>query len=93
MDTWFAAIDTGMITGAVYGIGSSPDEARRDATENGYSCTEDSDTMRIVPITDAAKEFVLTHGGAPDRELVVSNRGRHQTSDRTGVWLRSEEGA
>ena len=67
--THFAAIDSSNITGAVYGIGTSPEAALRDArrgAEGFYS---------TVAITPAAYRYVQEIGGAPSRELLVTARG------------------
>jgi hypothetical protein len=79
MATHYAAIDSSNVTGAVYGIGSTPEEAIRDASrEVGV----DASDLAAVPLTDGAREHIEEHGGGPSPVLSVSLRG---------VTLRSEE--
>jgi hypothetical protein len=78
MATRYAAIDTGTISGAVYGIGHDGTEAVQDARRDSGCETA---CYRIVPITEAAAEYVLKHGGSPSRHLDVSVRGVTLTSE------------
>jgi hypothetical protein len=70
--TYRAAIDSGTIVGAVYGIGTSEIAAEQDArTESGdttgrYTC---------VPCSAAAAAYVTDAGGAPNRVLYVTRYG------------------
>ncbi len=81
--THYAAIDTtDSVTGAVYGVGASPEAAEAQARENEND-PGDPATYAIVPCTAAAAAYVAENGGAPSRNLTVSLR--------SGVCLRSEE--
>ena len=74
MTTRYAAIDTGNLTGAVYGVGETVEAAERDALE--YSGGGDADAVYdIVEITGAAYAYVKEHGGAPSPRVRVSHRG------------------
>jgi hypothetical protein len=64
--TYVAAIDLTNLTGAVYGIGHSPKEAREDAARCGAQ-----GPFGYATITLAAREYVLEHGGSPSTDLVV----------------------
>ncbi len=76
----FAAIDaTDPISGAVYGLGSTPEAAIADARRGSGDATSE---YRIVKITPAADAYVAGRGGAPAADLEVS---------RHGVSLRDEE--
>ena len=64
--TYVAAIDATNLTGAVYGIGHTPAEARADAARYGAH-----GPFGYATITLAAREYILEHGGAPSHDLVV----------------------
>lgn len=68
--TYYAAIDsTDPLSGAVYGVGASPEAALADAERLEKGAYD------LVSITPAAYEYVMDRGGAPSRELSVSRRG------------------
>lgn len=73
---FFAAVDRGNTSGAVYGVGSTPEEAIADAARAARG-----GEFRAVPCSATAAAYVQEHGGAPDAKLTVTARG---------VWLRSE---
>jgi len=73
----YAAIDAGNISGAVYGLGLTPEAAIADAL------SQNEGTYTSVPCTISAYQYVVDHGGAPSPELTVT---------RDSVCLRSEEG-
>ena len=80
----FAAVEPGTaLTGAVYGVGETPDAARQDAVEEGgqYEDKEGAH-FAIVHCTPGAAQHVLAQGGDPSADLTVTARG---------ICLRSEE--
>lgn len=81
--THYAAIDHSDPTGAVYGIGTSPNEAQVQADEGAGQYQSEPGHYAIVPCSPAAARYVKEHGGAPSEHLSVSLRA--------GVCLRSEE--
>jgi hypothetical protein len=72
----FAAIDAGSsnhaTTGAVYGIGLTPEEALEDARSSDPGGNGEYDTL---PITEAAYREVQTFGGAPGDVVVNTHVG------------------
>lgn len=70
--TMFAAIDEGSITGAVYGIGRTPDEALADARQWSGS---DEGVYSVVPCSESAYAIIQRMGGEPNRAIAVSSMG------------------
>lgn len=70
---WFAAVDAyDPLTGAVYGLGATEEEALADARR--LSPRDAEAGFSVVPCTVAAARHVLVHGGAPSPRLAVSRR-------------------
>ena len=68
---FFAAIDgSGNVSGAIYGIGRTEDEAVADA----LSAASDGD-YTAVPMTEDAYRYVERFGGLPDHRLIVGRHG------------------
>jgi hypothetical protein len=89
--THYAAIDATNLTGAVYGTGLTPEAAEAEARRP--ACCGPDATLQTVEISPAAAAYVEQWGGAPSRELHVSERshclGAH--GERLpSVHLRSE---
>lgn len=79
METFYAAIDTGNITGAVYGVGETEEAAVEDAREWGAE-----GRFRVVPCTPAAYRHVRANGGAPQVEVEVTARGVRMADEEGG---------
>ena len=77
---FFAVIDSTSYIGAVYGVGISPIAALTDAAEYGADLLAAS--VKIVPCSALAAQFVSEHGGSPSPAMIVTPRG---------VTMREEE--
>jgi len=74
MTTSYAAIDTGTLSGAVYGVGDTREAALADAERGAGPGGEPAPEFAVVPISAAARALVEDRGGAPGRDLVVTSR-------------------
>jgi hypothetical protein len=81
--THYAAIDATNVTGTVYGLGTTAEEALADALSVGTSCFDEcaeredhepGDHFRVVPCTAEAAAFIESSGGSPSPRLSVSAR-------------------
>lgn len=78
----FAAIDATNLTGAVYGVGATPEAALADAVAQGAD-----GTLETVPCTEAAAAYVRAHGGAPSGGLAFSSSGVTLATEVEDGWI------
>jgi hypothetical protein len=83
----FAAIERNAVenhsaTGAVYGVGPTPEKAIQDAKIQSGDADSEYD---VIAITDAAYEVVLAQGGEPDA-LVVDTHQRCILTREEYLW-------
>ena len=96
MSNFYAAVDGGVSsgvrgTGAVYGVGTTPNVARAAARANGADGSLD-----VVECSDQAAMWIGENDGAPSREINVGSEGEirlgeSESEDRAAIEYRCEE--